>query len=212
MKLICFPHYTCGGLLCDIFNNTYSTIGTHGGINSISHAIGKIGDTGTVYEDFSPTEFESKMEELDTDDWIGTHCWPGKLSLNKFESIICVTTTTWPSKLYRWVRAYHHYFSSNWAHLSDMELVDKVRETAKNYHVAYRPVIADNVINIEFADIVENTQEFKHIVQDYSIDKHIKRWRRINSFLYSDVWNSFPAQAFYQAGVELNLQRFYRYE
>jgi len=73
-------------------------------------------------------------------------------------------------------------------------------------------VFADNVVNIEFADIVENTQEFKCIVQNYSVHDHIERWQGLNSFLYQGVWNSLPAQAFYQAEVEINLQRYYRYE
>lgn len=212
MKLLCFPHYTCGGLLCDILNNTFSPVGSNGGIHSIAHAIGKIGDTSAIYDNFSPTEFESQIKSLNTNDWVGTHCWPGKLSLVDYESIICVTTTTWPSKLYRWVRAYHHYYAPQWTHLSGREYIDKTRETAKNYHNSFMPVTADNVVNIEFADIVENTQEFNHIVQDYSVHHHVERWRKVNSFLYSDIWNSLPAQAFYQAGVEINLQRYYRYE
>jgi hypothetical protein len=72
--------------------------------------------------------------------------------------------------------------------------------------------MADNVVNIEFADIVENTQEFKHIVKDYSIQHHIERWQSINSFLYTDIWNAQATHAFYQAEVEINLQRYYRYE
>jgi hypothetical protein len=212
MKLLCFPHYTCGGLLCDILNNTFSPVGSNGGINSIAHSIGKIGDTSAIYDNFSPTEFESRIKSLNTSDWIGTHCWPGKLSLADYESVICVTTTTWPSKLYRWVRAYHHYYAPQWTQLSGMEHIDKVRETAKNYHVPFNPVIAYNVINIEFADIVENTQEFQHVVQNHSVHDHIERWRGLNSFLYQDVWNSLPAKSFYQAEVELNLQRYYRYE
>ena len=52
MKLVCFPHYTCGGLLCDILNDTFSNIGTNGGINNIHHSIGKIGDVDTVQTNF----------------------------------------------------------------------------------------------------------------------------------------------------------------
>ena len=78
--------------------------------------------------------------------------------------------------------------------------------------MAFDPVMADNVINIEFADIVENTQEFKHIVKDYSIERHIERWQSINNFLYTDIWNAQSTHAFYQAEVEINLQRYYTYE
>ena len=214
MKLICFPHYTCGGLLCDILNDTFSNIGTNGGINSIHHAIGKIGDVATVQTNFN---FEMLMQAISSklsDDnlWVGTHCWPGAIPLDQFERIILVSTSTWKSRLYRWTRAYHHYFAPQWAHLSGMTQIDKTRVTAKNYHIAFDPVVADNVVNIEFADIVENTQEFKHIVKNYSIQQHIERWQSINSFLYTDIWNAQSTHAFYQAEVEIKLQRYYRYE
>ena len=52
MKLVCFPHYTAGGLLCDILQGKFSVIGTNNGINSNEHSLGKIGDSDTVYTDF----------------------------------------------------------------------------------------------------------------------------------------------------------------
>ena len=212
MKLICFPHYTCGGLLCDILNDTFSNINPNGGINSIAHGLGKIGDVDTVYTEFSPSELIAVLSSSNTS-WVGTHCWPGKLSLDEFESIICVTTSTWPSKMYRWLRAYHHYFLPQWSHLTGIELIDKIRETAKNYHVQFVPVLANNVINLEFADVVENTVELQHVVKEHDINKHITRWQSINNFLYKDsLWNDTAVKAFYQAELELNLQRHYRYE
>lgn len=214
MKLVCFPHYTCGGLLCDILNNTFSNIGANGGINSIHHSFGKIGDTATVQTQFDPARIMQTISSRTSDDnvWAGTHAWPGALLLDQFDNIIAVTTSTWKSKLYRWTRSFHHYFAPQWTQLSGIERVNIIREIAKNYHVEFAPVIADNVINIEFADIVENTQEFKHVFKDYSIDRHIERWQSINHFLYTDIWTAESTQAFYQAEVEINLQRYYRYE
>lgn len=213
MKLICFPHYTCGGLLCDILNDTFSNIGRYGGINSVEHRLGKIGDVDTINTDFSISELISRLESVDTNNWIGTHCWPGQLPLDKFDCIICVTTSTWPSKVYRWLRAYHHYFSPQWTQLTGIELVDKIRETAKNYHVPFDPVVANNIINLEFAEIVENTAEFQHVVKRHNLSKHIDRWQSINNFLYKEsLWNDPLVKAFYQAEVEINLQRYYKYE
>ena len=213
MKLICFPHYTCGGLLCDILNNTFSYVLPNGGINSIAHHLGKIGDSDTINNNFSPSELMGRLKSIDTTDWISTHCWPGQLSTDQFESIICVTTSTWPSKLYRWLRAYHHYFSPQWNQLTSMELTDKIRETAKNYHVAFTPVMANNVINLEFAEVVENSVEFQHVVKGHDVNKHMNRWQSINHFLYEDsLWRNNAVKAFYQAELELNLQQHYRYE
>jgi len=213
MKLICFPHYTCGGLLCDILNNTFSPISSNGGIASIEHSIGKIGDTNTINKDYSISELITRLESIDNDNWIGTHCWPGQLPLDKFDCIICVTTSTWPSKLYRWLRAYHHYFFPRWTQMTGIELVDKIRETAKNYHVSFDPVLASNVINLEFAEVVENTVEFQHVVKKHNVTEHIKRWKSINNFLYENsLWQNHAVKAFYQAEVELNLKRYYKYE
>ena len=213
MKLICFPHYTCGGLLCDILNDTFSPVAPNKGISSVEHSLGKIGDVDTVNKDFSISKLISKLESIDTNNWIGTHCWPGHLPLEKFYCVICVTTSTWPSKLYRWLRVYHHYFSEQWSHLTGIELVDKIRETAKNYHVAFDPVIASNIINLEFAEVVENTAEFRHVAKGHDIAQHIERWQSINNFLYEkSLWQNHLVKAFYQAELELNLQQYYRYE
>ena len=61
-NLICFPHYTCGGLLADVLNNTWSDISTNGGLNSLCHNIGKTNDNDTVYTDFSQEEFDSIID------------------------------------------------------------------------------------------------------------------------------------------------------
>lgn len=213
MKLICFPHYTCGGLLCDILNDTFSNVGANGGINSIHHSLGKIGDTDTVQKDFDVDQLlQAINQSSNNNSWAGTHCWHGSLPLDKFQHVIAITTSTWKSKVYRWTRAYHHYFAPQWTQLHGMDQVDKMRETAKNYHIAFDPVTAGNVINIEFADIVEHTKEFEYIVKDYSIEHHMQRWQSINSFLYTDIWDAPSTHAFYQAEVEINLQRYYRYE
>ena len=155
LNLICFPHYTCGGLLCDIMTGLFSPIGTNGGIDSIHHSVGKIGDTSTVMLDYDADKFMQKVSLMDTknDTWIGTHCWPGQLPLDNFNKILIVTTTTFKSKIYRWARVYHHYFLPTWKNLSGIDLVDKSRETAKNYLIPFQPVLdKPNVLNVEFAD------------------------------------------------------------
>jgi hypothetical protein len=177
-NLICFPHYTCGGLLCDILLDTFSPLFTNGGgINSIQHALGKIGDTSTVMLDYDADKFMQKvsLKDFKNDTWIGTHCWPGRLPLDNFNKILIVTTTTFKSKIYRWARAHHHYFLPTWKNLSGIDLVDKSRETAKNYLVPFQPIIGPNVLNVEFADIVETTQEFYHAIDNRESSKHMSR-------------------------------------
>ncbi|MFZ4102632.1 MAG: hypothetical protein ACOYKR_11845, partial [Sphingobacterium thalpophilum] len=105
-NLICFPHYTAGGLLCDIFTDTLSPVGPGGGINSTAHALGKIGDADSVLTKFDIATLFSKIEYANSISvsCIGTHCWPGILDASQLavaaEQIIIITTTTYRSKLY----------------------------------------------------------------------------------------------------------------
>lgn len=217
MNLICFPHYTCGGLLCDVFNETWSDIAPNGGINSIHHSLGKIGDADTVLTNYDPQQLMDGLKNLQCSDhtWIGTHCWPGKLDLGLFDQVIVVTTTTFRSKLYRWVRAYHHYYldSEPWTQTQAQARIDKERETAKNYVIAFEPVSHACVTNIEFAEIVDTTTQFRKLVGQHPVDQHLARWQNINSFLYRpDLWTSTAAQRFYEAELEINLRQHYVYQ
>lgn len=217
MNLICFPHYTCGGLLCDILNNTFSPVSMNNGINSIKHSYGKIGDTGTVLTEFDLEKFNfifSRSDILPTD-WVGTHCWPEKIDLSRFTQVLVITTTTFRSKIYRWLRAYYHYYQKSlpWTSELGVSRVDKERETAKNYLVPFPPVFKSNVVNIEFAEIVETTPAFYNIIAGLSVDKHMDRWKKINNFLYNEnIWGSDPVKRYYEAEYELNLQQYYVYE
>ena len=124
------------------------------------------------------------------------------------------TTTTYRSKLYRWIRAYYHYYekSEPWLAVSGMYRVDKERETAKNYIKPFLPVAGPNVINIEFAEIVEESLQFKNLVAQHSVTEHMERWKKINSFLYNtDIWNSTPVKRYYEAELEVNLTQYYIY-
>jgi hypothetical protein len=214
MNLVCFPHYTCGGLLVDILSDTFSPVHpVNNGINSVAHSVGKIGDSATVLTDFDATQFINKLNnlKLSNDEWVGTHCWPGNMDLDIFNQVICVTTMTYRSRIYRWARAfYHYYFNSTPWQLSGINLVDKQRETAKNYVVPFSPV--PGVINIEFSEIVENNMQFQHLVNRHNADASLDRWKEINKFLYADdFWQSVPVQRYYEAELELSLARPYVY-
>lgn len=215
MNLICFPHYTCGGLLCDILSGTFSDVHqVTRGLNSFNHSIGNIGDSDSIFEDYDQEEFLKKLSTIKSDKnvYIGTHCWPGKLDINKFNRVICITTMTNRSRVYRWARAFYHYYnrSEPWQ-LVGIDLIDKQRETAKNYIKPFKPV--DDTINIEFSDIVENTLAFQKLVEDCDYIKSLSRWKEINNFLYHDnFWNSTPVQRYHEAEYELALNQRYAYE
>lgn len=214
MKLICFPHYTCGGLLCDLLNDTFSTVNQKSkGINSFEHNFGKIGDSDSVFDNFNLAAFYSSLEKanLGPNTYIGTHCWPGGVDIDRFDTVICITTSTYKSRIYRWARSFYHYYlpSEPWQ-LTGMDLVDKQRETAKNYLKPFSPV--KNAINIEFSEIVEHAPSFQQLVDGHNISASIDRWKQLNQFLYEDdFWNSPPVQVYYQAELEVLLDQRYVY-
>jgi len=221
VNLICFPHYTCGGLLCDIMTKIMSPIGENGGIVSLAHRLGKIGDNATVFVDYNSVELIDKIKQhkkiadpTDQLQWVGTHCWPGNLPLAEFNQVINITTTTYQSKLYRWYRAYMLYFKPLWGELTGMDLIDKMRETAKNYIIPAEPVFSPSVINLEFADVVHQTEEFKKVVECRSYKHHMERWLNYNNFLLKspDLWNHSVSKSFYEAEFEINLKRYYQYD
>jgi hypothetical protein len=215
MNLVCFPHYTCGGLLIDILSDTFSPLNPQSnGINSVQHNLGKIGDSDTVQTEFDTARFVNRLLDLKLpdDEWVGTHVWPGNVDLAPFNQVICVTTMTYRSRIYRWARAFYHYYANStpWQ-LSGMDLVDKQRETAKNYVLPFKPV--DTVINIEFSEIVENSPNFQQLVTEHSTQASLTRWREVNGFLYAaDFWQSIPVQRYYEAELELSLGQSYVYQ
>jgi hypothetical protein len=215
LNLVCFPHYTCGGLLVDILSDKFSPINPiSNGVESVAHSLGKIGDANTILTEFDTTQFINKLINLKLSDneWVGTHCWPGNMNLDTFNRVICVTTLTYRSRIYRWARAFYHYYlnSDPWQ-LSGMSLVDKQRETAKNYLIPF--TLVPGAINIEFSEIVENNLNFQKLVNGHDTTASLNRWKEINKFLYSgDFWQSVPVQRYYEAELETALCYPYVYE
>jgi hypothetical protein len=211
--LVCFPHYTCGGLLCDMLDQKSSAISNNGAIESKSHNLGKIGDSESVYDDYDSELFYEKIKNIKTGS-IGTHCHPSKLNLSRFDLVYNITTSTYRSKVYRWIRAYTHYFSeqSHWTSLDGIDKIDKQRETAKNYLKSFDPVFAENVVNIEFSEVIDESAQFKKIIEDLNGKGQYLRWVEVNKFLYAtDLWNSSLIMRFHEAEFETNLQIEYRY-
>jgi hypothetical protein len=195
-----------------------SEFADNGGIANPAHNAGKIGDSLDVFTDYNVDEFLSRVDPwLESNRWIGTHCWPGPLPLERFETVINITTTTYTSKIYRWYRAYVLYHQPLWVHLVGPDLVDKIVTVAKSYVIPALPVSAPNVFNLEFADLVHQTEEFDQVLDRGRVPRngaaqHMQRWMQQNEFLYNtDIWNSVAAQSFFHAEFEINLGRGYQW-
>jgi hypothetical protein len=198
--------------------DTMSEFADNGGIANPAHNAGKIGDSADVFTDYDVNKFMLKVEPwMESSGWIGTHCWPGPLPLDQFEFIINITTTTYASKIYRWYRAYQLFFSPMWQHLAGEELVDQIKQKAKFYLKPAEPVFAPNVLNLEFADVVHQTEELAQALDRGRVvrsdsNPHLKRWAEQNKFLYeTDIWNSTAAKSFFHAEFETNMQRRYQW-
>jgi hypothetical protein len=213
IKLVCFPHYTGGALVCNLLNDArFSGFNdSTGGLKSYQHNLGKINSSNTVQDSCSSTELMQQINLNSNRDplkWIGTHCWPNKSIMSIASEVINITTETNKSKLYRWMRAYEHYFQNTkiWKSLEGADFVDKTRETAKNYLIPSKFV--NGARNIEFADIVENNYSFREINTDTEL---YTRWKEQNSFLYNNVWEHPAVQSYYEAEYEVQTNTYYRY-
>lgn len=216
MKLVCFPHYTCGGLLCDILNHTRHGIASNGGISSPHHNLGKMGDSDTVLTEYNVDQFMSKISKISSPGWTGTHNWPGLLPLDQFDQVINVTTVTHRSQIYRWLRAYQFYYleSKPWLEQHGQARIDKERETAKNYLVPFEPVAHRNVINLEFSEVVEHQPSFANLIRDHkAAGNNIQGWQQQNDFLYSlPPWTKVASTRFHEAEFEVKLNTYYEYQ
>lgn len=214
IKIVSFAHYTCGGLLCDMLNQTFSPLAANGGIASIQHNIGKIGDADSVMENFDQQQFLQHVQKANTTHWVGTHCWLGNVDLDSVDQVINVTTETYRSRLLRWIRAYQLYYldSVPWRGLTGMQQIDKQRETAKNYLKPFKRIDHSRVINLEFADVVDHAPTLQAVVTG-DIESHVQRWQQANYFLFDqNLWTSTAATRFYEAEYEVAVGQAYTYE
>ena len=203
MNLVCFPHYTAGGLLCDILNSVSSEVGDNGGLKNMYHTVGKIGDSDQIFDVYDPTKLYEKIDGamLPNGQWVATHCWPGILDLSRFDKIINLTTVTYRSRLFRWARAYTLYFNKKGlSELAGIDKIDKMRSLAKNYIKPFTPVMSDNVINLEFSSIVDFDYAAYKIIKD---SERYEFWKSHNAFLYDvNFWQSEIVKRFHEAEYE----------
>ena len=175
MKLVCFPNYTGGALVCDLLNNKTSPF-RGSVIASIDHSVFKIGDKGFgVLRECDQAIWSTKVNKFkDFTSWFGTHCHPSIIKLNDFDEIISITTESEQSKWYRFLRAYYIYFEG---HINNIEMLDGLIERIFDEFESH-----PECKNIEFEDIVNGK-----FVEEYNLNiEHFNEWKGLNSWLYSE--------------------------
>jgi hypothetical protein len=221
MNLVCYPHYTGGGLLCNILNKTpefRTKIGET--VTSMEHFL-FIGDNWSVYDSYDVAEFDQTYEKVFKQgfnpDWLskrflGTHCHPILLDTAKFSNVISITTESLQSKLYRWLRAYNLFFKPQWEQYTGMGRIDLMRETAKSYLTPFYQCDKPNIHHIEFSDIVNKTSKLTTLCQHLVVDPDLSRvdtWVEKNQFIFSRDTPEY--NSFMEADYEVSTKEHYAY-
>jgi hypothetical protein len=214
MNLVCFGNYTCGALLCDILNLESSRLGPHNNIASSKHNQGKIPLASTFTgKGFNLNAFNIKISPLLENNsfknkWIGTHCWPGELDTSLFNNIINVTTESEKSRIYRYARIFY----TMTAGLFPGNKKPQRPYDTKSWHQSYSHVQKDNVVNIEFEDVVEWKNNIEDLLLGYigveyvkHIHNRMKFWRSLNDFLYDDIKMNYATHDYHTSIYPLSM-------
>lgn len=209
MKLICFSNNTAGGLICDLLNNQAINLKGYQ-TTSKEHSLFKIGDTPTVQWTVDRTLWDKALNNFRNDTrWVGTHCHPSGIpDLTIFDKVICITTTTKQSKLYRWLRYYYGWFltvTPKFIQDQSLESIDKCRILCKNVFEEFTPYI--NCINIEFEDIVNG-----NFIKQSNLNLiEFEKWKQANKFLYNYSADDWAVKRFNEAEHEVLTNTPFRY-
>lgn len=209
MKLVSFPGYTCGGIICDILNLESSQVGTGNNIVSPTHNRAKIftenWHTGTgfdvneFYEKINNFRSVKRYAEKNERTWIGTHCSPTEFNTDIFENILNITTENRLSKIYRHTRVFYTTLSGqfpDYIFKRNSLKPHRINQTPADFNQPFVKVFKPNIINLEFQDVVEFTDTFQQTILqiigkefEHHMHKRMAVWREINPFLFDDRIN-----------------------
>ena len=180
MKLVCFPNFAAGGLVCEILNPIDSVDFVVGITfnHNVHHNLMKIGDNGKVYREFDEAQWQARLLKVSRlppthqKMWLGTHCHPSCIPekyLNQFDEVMAITTETRLSKYYRFLRYCHdHVIGKQYTPETIAHFVMESFESNPR------------CINVEFQRIVDGTWATE---MNLNNNKYLL-WRELNSFLY----------------------------
>jgi hypothetical protein len=219
MNLITFPHFTAGTMMVIYLTSVqYKFNTTSGEFNcSLAKKLGVDNESFSTKVQSAQIYKESVLQNSRFG-WSCTHSSLAGQDISMFDTVLNISTTTFKSRFYRWARCFHQYYmrSAPWQEQTQETIRDKMRETAKNYLLAYPLHTAPNAINLEFSDIVEETAEFKYMMHELGANLNlnlIEQWKKYNSFLYnSEIWKSLEFDVYCEAEYEHNLEKHFRYE
>jgi hypothetical protein len=213
MKLVCFSNNTGGGILCDLLNGNTPTFNQYK-VTNFEHKLFHISDTPTIERNFDHKKWTKIFNKLSADSankdvWAGTHYHPSIIpNLEKFSSVIAITTESRQSKLYRWLRYYYGWFRTTeptFIENKSLDSIDKVRCLAKN---VFEPFEADpRCDNYEFSTLVDGA-----LIEKLGLNQEIfRRWKERNPWLYDHSLYQWGIDRFNEAEYEITTNLPYKY-
>jgi hypothetical protein len=192
MNLVCFPNFTAGGLLCDLYNKTQTLI-QHGTVRNKEHSVLKISNFDNpnkfVWDDVVYVLWEKRCKQLSANivgKYYGTHL-PAQGIRNKsdFTHIINITTNSHNSKFYRWLRYYYLEIDNRfWLDTESKINSKKVQmDNYKNFVLQTSSYDDIDCENVEFSDIVNGSYIQKKLLDE----SYFQDWKKQNNFLFEPI-------------------------
>jgi len=184
--------FACGGIIITILNNTQIVWNSRlqGSVTSEEHNKLKYLEN-----------FDKRIKECKSGVWYQTH--DESIPLEYFGKKLVVTTEDIRSRYIIFLRC-HKFLNPAWVENDTLEMIDKIRELAKEYAI---PRITNALPGCESIELIDLIKE-NHNLFDTS-NEQWKTWKEANRYLYEP--NEWLQKRFDEAVWEIENQRPYEY-
>ncbi len=184
--------FACGGICVTILNNTKISWNSRlkGSVDSKEHIRLK-----------NIKYFDQNIKYCQPGVWYHTH--GDGIPLEYFDKKIIITTEDIKSRYIIFLRC-HKFLFPDWVENDTMELIDKIRELAKEYAIPKITKTQPGCKSIELIDLInENHELFK------TNNTQWKSWKKANAYLYET--HDWLQKRFDEAVWEIENQQYNQY-